>query len=261
MGYRSYSYEEYLRAMELLKDHGPTEVCRVLGWPITRKSLLSQWKNGKHKPPAAKWHPKPSNELAYVIGVLHGDGYLVKRHTYHYDIELLVKDRDFATEFSRKMAKLLNKRYMKPKWSKKHNKWKIYYRSKAFHQWHKKQTVQSLKQYIEHGKETMANFLRGLYDSEGYNYRCRRISLSNNSIKLLYYVQYLLEKCFNIKATGPYLVTMAGTIHTKWDGERIKTNHPNYQIVIARKLHVQRFLSEVGFSMLEKQLGLPRRKH
>ena len=64
---RSYSYKEYLRAMELLKDHGPTDVCRILGWPMTRKSTLPRWKSGKHKPPAAKWHPKPSKELAPIF--------------------------------------------------------------------------------------------------------------------------------------------------------------------------------------------------
>jgi hypothetical protein len=74
---RSYTYDKYLRAMELLSQGlGPTEVCRILGWPITRKSLLHYWKSGRHKPPTVRWHPEPSSELAYVIGVLLGDGNL-----------------------------------------------------------------------------------------------------------------------------------------------------------------------------------------
>ena len=46
MRYEVYSYDEYLRALELL-DQGfwPTEVCMILGWPVTRKSLLHDWKN------------------------------------------------------------------------------------------------------------------------------------------------------------------------------------------------------------------------
>jgi len=39
--YRSYSYDEYLRAMELLKDHGLTEVCRILGWPTEKKESVT----------------------------------------------------------------------------------------------------------------------------------------------------------------------------------------------------------------------------
>jgi intein-encoded DNA endonuclease-like protein len=130
----------------------------------------------------------------------------------------------------------------------------------AFWTWYQKQTLKSLKQYIEHNKETTTYFLRGLYDSEGSNYRCRRISLSNNSEKLLCYVQYLLEKCFNIKATGPYLVIEAGSTSIKKNGEKIKSNYNIYYIAISRKESVQRFLDEVGFSIREKQLGLPRRK-
>jgi intein-encoded DNA endonuclease-like protein len=259
MGYRSYSYEEYLRAMELLKDHGPTEVCRILGWPITRKSTLSGWKNGKHKPPAARWGPKPSSELAYIIGVLNGDGNTVKEHTHHYDIELKVKDIDFAIEFSKTLSKLLDRKYVKPKWSKVHNRWRITYSSVSFWTWYKEQTLETLKLYIEHDKKTVAYFLRGLYDSEGYNYRCEQIWLSNNNTGLLCYVQYLLERYLDITATGPYLVTRAGTIHTTKNGGKVKSNHNTYSIEISRKQHIQIFLSEVGFSIKEKQLGLPRR--
>ena len=52
----------------------------------------------------------------------------------------------------------------------------------------------------------------------------------------------------------------AGTISIKKNREMIKMNHDNYQIVIYRKQHVKKPLSEIGFSIREKQLGLPRRK-
>ncbi len=105
----------------------------------------------------------------------------------------------------------------------------------------------------------MSSFLRRIYDSESCNYRCKQIFLSNNSIKLLHYVQYLLKKHFDIIATGPYLVTRARMI-MKRNGKVYRRNNDNHQIVISRKLHIQRFLSEVGFSIQKKQYGLPRRK-
>ncbi len=162
MGYESYSHEEYQYAMELLDNGcGLTETCRRLGWPETKKSLLHYWKHRKHKPPTTRWHPKPSSKLAYVLGVLNGDGCIVREHHYNYDIELLVKDYAFAETFSKAMAILLNKKYMEPYWSKSHKKWRIYYRSKAFYQWYKNQTLQMLKQHIEYNKDTVASFLRG----------------------------------------------------------------------------------------------------
>jgi len=243
--------------MELLNQGlGPTEILRKTG---IKKRTIEGWIYEGKIPPLARWHPEPSNELAYVLGVLYGDGYIVKEHNYNYNIELLVKDYEFAIEFSRGMSRLLNKRYMKPKWSKAAGKWKVTYSSKAFYTWYKKQSLETLKQYIEYSRETVANFLRGLYDSEGYNYRCKRIHLSNNDEDLLRYVQYLFRKYFGIKATGPYLVTKAGTFMER-DGKRYRRNGNIYQIVISRKDSIKIFLSEVGFSIKKKQLGLPRRR-
>jgi len=121
--YKSYTYEEYKRAMELLeKGYGLTETCRLLGWLETKTSLLYFWKHEKHKPPAAKWKAEPSKELAYVIGTVQGDGSVCKskiKSRYQYEIELGVADKEFAIIFSKVMAKLLNRKYHKPYWNEK----------------------------------------------------------------------------------------------------------------------------------------------
>ena len=122
--YKSYTYEEYKRAMELLeKGYGLTETCRILGWPETKAPLLYFWKHGKHKPPLAKWTVKPSRELAYIIGMLYGDGCVTKikksEPGYDYRIQLNTVDKEFAIIFSKVMAKLLNRKYHKPYWNEK----------------------------------------------------------------------------------------------------------------------------------------------
>jgi len=98
-------------------------------------------------------------------------------------------------------------------------------------------------------------YLRGLYDSEGNNYKNKLIQLSNTEEKLLEYVQYLLKKYFNIVATGPYLNKKAGT-KTIIKGVEYHYNQNLYSIQINRKLHVQKFLEEIGFTIMRKQLGL-----
>jgi len=259
---REYTYEDYKRVMDMYKRGiGPTEISRKTG---IKKRIVRAWIYERKIPWLAKWIPEPSKELAYIIGVLHGDGNL-HLHGYNgnrfiYDIELEVKDLAFAETFSRNMSKLLNKKFKKPRWSESHKLWRINYSSKAFYTWYKKQSLESLKLYIEYNKDTVTNFLRGLYDSEGCNYKCKQIYLYNNNKDLLRYVQYLLRKYFNITATGPYLHIKVGDINIKRDGEKIKANHNNYRIDISRKDSIQRFLSEVGFSIREKQLGSPRRK-
>ncbi len=264
MSYRRYSYEEYQYAMELLNNGcGLTETCRRLGWPETRKTTLWEWRHGRHKPPTTRWVPKPSNELAYIIGVLYGDG-CVKVHGHHYDIKLNTVDYEFADKFSRALAKLLAKNVVRPVWiglrRGRNYGWEVTYSSIAFYTWYKNQALETSKPYIEHNKGTAKQFLRGLYDSEGCNYRCRRISLYNNDVELLKYVQYLLKKYFDIIAIGPHLHIRAGRISIKRNGEKIKAKKNNYYIAISRRQHVKRFLDEVGFSIQEKQLGLPRRK-
>ena len=130
MGYRSHSYEEYKNAIKLLnKGVGITTVSRELGIP---KSTLHYWRHNLYKPPSARWHPEPSEDLAYVLGVMLGDGNL-HLHGYCYDVELKVKDYEFAEEFSKAVAKILDKKFRKPYWSRSHNRWRVYYSSKAFY--------------------------------------------------------------------------------------------------------------------------------
>ena len=254
--YREYSYEEYKEAMEIMrKGTGIAEASRKLNIP---KSTLYFWKHGT-KPPTARWMASPSKELSYVLGVLYGDGFLVKKYSYHYDLELIVKDYEFSLTFSKAVAKILNKRLKPPKWHRRLNTWRVRYYPKAFYKWFKEQSKEhSLDTLIEHDKDTVKYFLRGLYDSEGSNYKSKKILLYNSDQELLKYTQYLLKKYFNIRATGPYLYVRAGSISRNGDGEEVKRNYNVYYTEISRKGDVQIFLSEIGFSIREKQLGLKR---
>ena len=248
--------------MDMSKEgYGPAEIAREIDAPL---STVKGWIYKGKMPPLARWRPKLSKELAYIIGVLHGDGYLYINGR-HYKIGLGVEDYEFAEAFSRIMARLLNRKYLLPKWNKSNNVWVVVYCSKAFYTWYKQQSLESLKQFIEYSKDTVAYFLRGLFDSEGnhYKYKKRRssyIRLYNNDITLLKYVQHLLKKYFGINVTGPYMSVKAGTEHEIRNERIIKTKHDNYSIYISRKQYIQRFLDEIRFGITEKQLGLPRRR-
>ncbi len=86
MGYRSYTYEDYIRAMKMIKrGFKPREISRISDIP---EGTVKGWKYGK-VPPLATWHPEPSKELAYIIGVLNGDGYLYT-NGYNHKIRLSV---------------------------------------------------------------------------------------------------------------------------------------------------------------------------
>ncbi len=257
MGYRSYTYEDYQRAMELFNEGlGITTISRMLN--IT-KSTLHYWRHGINKPATIRWIPKASKELAYVLGALIGDGYL-RFYRYHYFIELQVRDYDFAQMFSISLSNLLNKKYLKPLWNSAHKMWMVSCPSKAFFTWYKKQNLDTLRQYIEYNIETVRYFLRGLYDAEGSNYKCRQIGLWNTNAYLLKYTQHLLKKYFNIIAKGLYLSNKAGEVKISSNGKVLVKNKNCYKICINRRIHVRRFLDEIGFTITEKQFGLPRNK-
>ncbi|MEM0481933.1 MAG: hypothetical protein QXM16_03470 [Nitrososphaerota archaeon] len=84
-------------------------------------AVINHWCKGIHTPYNAIRIPtidflEPSPELAYVIGVVAGDGYAVKsmQRSGDYRIEAIVKDREFAEEFPRCLGKVLDREPPKP---------------------------------------------------------------------------------------------------------------------------------------------------
>jgi DNA endonuclease len=74
------------------------------------KSIISNWTRGKSSPLRAghNFTPKPTPELAYVIGVEAGDAFLnVKPKTYQYRIRLRAVDREFVEAFNQAVSRVL----------------------------------------------------------------------------------------------------------------------------------------------------------
>jgi len=259
---REYSYDDWKKAMELHNRFklGCRRISRILG---ISEGTVSNWLYKGMIPPTTKWVAKPSIELAYIIGTIHGDGNVCKSKTklgYEYIIQLGVIDKEFAIIFSKVMAKLLGVKYHKPYWDNKQKEWRVKYRSKAFYLWYKKceeQGLQGFKEYIEYNKKTVRYYLRGLFDSDGNNYGNKRIRLTNTNKELLGYVQHLLKKYFNVATTGPYLQRKNGT-KMIINGVETTARHDCYIIQIRRREHIQKYIEEIGFSIVRKQLGLRR---
>jgi len=262
---REYSYDDWKKAMDLHNKYklGYRQISRILG---IKENTVNNWLYKGVVPPSAKWVAKPCTELAYIIGTVQGDGCITKikpknKSWYEYIVILATIDKEFTETFSRVMSKLLDVDYREPRWDEKQKKWTVKYDSKAFYTWYKKtekQGLEGFKPYIEYNKETVKYYLRGLYDSDGNNYRNKLIQLYNSNKKLLEYVQYLLKKYFNVAATGPYILHKSGDIAII-NGLESQYNQDYYKIQIGRKEHIQKYLKEIGFTITRKQLGL--KKH
>ncbi|MEM2280338.1 MAG: LAGLIDADG family homing endonuclease [Nitrososphaerota archaeon] len=144
-----------------------------------RKSTISYWVRGIHSPYNGTRIPsigflKPSKELAYIIGVVAGDGYVRRRQrprkSYHkVFIGLKVKDREFAEEFARCLGTVLGREPPKPANPRSSGgRFVVELRCQALYQLLRKPLdMEKLKAFIEDDIECKSAFLRGFFDSEG----------------------------------------------------------------------------------------------
>jgi len=150
----------------------------------------------------------PSPELAYIIGVLLGDGTVSKCRTvnrrrnavsYHYVIRLAVTDEAFAREFYEALTKigLRPKIYFYPRKpnekmlsdpSRCRARWIVYAENKEFYTFFKNLKIEDIEKIIS-GYEP--HFIRGFYESEGCvdispkEYRVRMVNTKKEIINLV----------------------------------------------------------------------------
>jgi len=162
---------------------------------------------------------RPSPTLAYMLGVLEGDGCVYKVQSRRV-ISLCTIDERFAFSFYRALEELgLNPR------KRLHGK---YYWVEAismnFFDWYKSLTLEKLGEYLKSQSMIIA-FLRGFYESEGsYYYKWTRrlgrkyyyeaVSIGNTNKSLLKLIKRFLEEInFNFTWTehkGLYQLRMYG---------------------------------------------------
>jgi len=241
------------------------EIWRRYGVRLS-KSHISYWLRGIHNPYNGRYIPsveylKPSEELAYVIGVKLGDGYTTKRRRiikgYSYVvIGLKVKDREFAEEFGLCIAKVLERQPVKPKYSNSLRRYVVRVSSKTLYELLKKPVdLNKLKKYIEHRERCMATFLRGFVDSEGHVSKRGYIYISNTDYGLLEYIKDLLKR-LGIGSTGPWPLRRQGkTFYDPKTMKRYTHKKECYFIYIKKDSNIN-FYKNIGFTIERKQKRL-----
>jgi intein-encoded DNA endonuclease-like protein len=221
---------------------------------------ISVWINGKHNPyeKINKFNEKPSPELAYIIGVIFSDGYKYLNNG-AYLIWLAVNDEEYAREFGRCLARVLEKKgHYEPFYNEKQKQWIVAVNSVLLFKFLEK-PFEELKFYIEYSEETVASFLRAMFDGDGCIHtkikegrKQRILVLTNTNEKLLVYIQYLLKKYFSIEATGPHLSARKNSIRHFPNGKISKTTKDYYYIYIRAKTLLN-FYNHIGFTIKQKQ--------
>lgn len=256
-------YEEVIKLRKQgLSYNGIVKKIRETQSVELSKSTVKTWARGISNPynciliPTVE-HLKPSEELAYIIGVVAGDGYTrakpnASKHCIDYVIGLKVVDYEFAEEFRRCLKKITGKTPPNIRWTSRG--YTIEMRCKVLHQLLRKPLdIEKLKPFIEHSVDTMSAFLRGFFDSEGPVSLNGNISVSNTDIQLLYYVKRLLER-LGIETSEPRVQTKAGqAVRIKGKTYVAKKNCYEFRI---RSGSRPRFSLRVGFTIKRKQQRL-----
>jgi hypothetical protein len=140
----------------------------------------------------------PSPTLAYILGVLKGDGscYLFSDRSYRRPaIKLKATSSAFVLSFYRALKKIgLNPyfgflRSKNPRWR---NCWYTHAYSKEFYEWYSKLSLDDIYELIKSNDEMVSQFIRGLYESEGSISKGGLRVITNTDLNLVKLVQTLL---------------------------------------------------------------------
>ncbi len=203
---------------------------------------------------------EPSEDLAYDIGTIAGDGCVWQKKRIHkgyrvITVNLEAKDREFVEEFAMRISSVLNRPPPKVKISSR----ELYYvevGSRTLYELCKKPiNIEKIRRFVEHCGRCMVMFLRGFFDSEGCVSEDGCITVANSNYELLLYVQELLKR-FGIETTGPYPRKRQGTPF--YDPKRGKVyEHKNDVYVLrVRKSSNGAFYRFVNFTIQRKRARL-----
>ena len=224
------------------------------------------WISGRSNP-IGHWNVfelRPSRELAYVLGVMKGDGF---RTTYQpqgkEEIRLCVRDLDFAEHFNRAVAHVLEReRANKIRFESQEDK----DGSTFFHaRYSSIQLAEVLDRDFDRlrpiAEEFPGDFLQGFYDSDGSaspNIHSGRLSLkvqaSNTNLNTLSYAQNLMLEKFGIAS---FISPGRAAGYSSLAYHRVVTKRKDsFFLTVARRESVRTFSKAIGFSIGRKQCVL-----
>lgn len=216
------------------------------------KALISYWLRGIHGPSGRlnRFRLEPSPELSYVIGVALSDGN-VNVHEYHREILLSVRHKDFASEFSICLGRVLGRDVpYKVRWSAKRGRWIVQGSSILLHRFLNCNWF-SLRKWIEHCWKCESAFLRAFYDGEG-SICGKSLTIYNTNRQMLSYIQDLLRHA-DIETTQLHLNTKVGTQLTDSKNGRIYIRRRNCYALYVRARSLPKFTLSIGFTIGRKQ--------
>jgi intein-encoded DNA endonuclease-like protein len=229
---------------------------------VLSKSQISYWTRGIHDPHNGRRIPslemlEPSEDLAYVIGVLCGDGSVWEKGRIHKGyrrvvIYLEAKDREFVEEFAIRIGRVLNRPPPRVR-VKSTGNYYVEVESRTLYELMRRPIdIEKIRRFVEHCERCIAMFLRGFFDSEGCVSEDGQITVANSNYKLLLYVQELLRR-FGIETTGPRLMTKQGKPFYNPLRGKVYVHKRDVYVLYVRGRSNYEFYRYIGFTIRRKQ--------
>jgi len=193
---------------------------------------------------------KSCNDIGYVIGVIHGDGYITPTR-----LKLEAKDMDFVEAFSKSLTNISGLRLNGRRYSvfpyKRHGTYVTMGGDKNLVIWMKsiKNIYSELDSLLNKNKELSRGFLKGIFDSEGSNTK-NSIFFSITDQHLIYLCKALLERHFNIRSN----------IFEIYQKSNYKPEGYHYwRLAISTRRYMEKYMKEISFSLKRKRLKITKR--
>lgn len=246
----SFRARAYATVVALRQEQG-WGYCKIAKHTGLSPSTVYNWVVGRHSPLGSCNVPNltSSPSLSYLAGAFLGDGSLTQSTSYHYELRLRVRDRDFADEVCACLGSILGKSkrvrvnekgfYIVRTWSR------LLYEYLS--------NLDSIRQTVD---QFPAEFVGGFADAEG----SAAVSVSgsrtlalwfyvvlvNTNLELLNYIKILLWKKFRIDSR----VLLGRKCHSMW------SKVPCYYLKIGRREDQRRFANLIGFRIGRKQVKM-----
>ncbi len=253
-------FEKLVDEVKELRERGfsYSEIARTLeanGINVSRVTVM-RWCKGLHDPRNRMNSVRldPSPELAYIVGVMFGDGSVGFRRagrSYRYRIRLKVVDREFAEEFKRCLEVIGLKPSLRLERDRSRcDRWCVEANSKLLYEFLK----QPKEELFKVARMYPVEFLRGFFDSEGCvevwkEHRVMAISASNYDLEILKFAGSLLgqlgihSRIYRIKKRG---------LVSKIREDTYRYSSDLYSLKIYRLDDIRRYVSIIGFTIRRK---------
>lgn len=237
----------YERVLETRRDRGSSceTIAKQLDLP---SSTVYNWVVGKNSPLGSFVVPTltPSSSLSYLAGAMLGDGDLVRSTSYHYQLRLRVKDRDFAEKVCSCFGSVLGR----PRKVRRDRRGFYVVRVWSRMLYEYLSSTRAIQKTVD---QFPSEFIKGFADAEGSPAisvgQSRKSSLGfylvmvNTDLGLLRWIKRLLKSRFGIDSR-----LLEGKTHPSMWGKV-----PCYYLKIGRREDQLSYAHSIGFAIRRKR--------